>query len=70
MLLGKRHKKIVASTLAEIRGALPLVGEGLLEEVRRHRISNIPSSIPLAWQCVPGTDTNRSFTASQSTGPL
>lgn len=37
MLLGKRHKKIVASTVAEIRGALPLVGEGLLEEVRTHK---------------------------------
>lgn len=34
-MLGKKHKKIVASTLAEVRGALPLVAEGLLDEVRK-----------------------------------
>lgn len=34
MMLGDgKHKKIVASTLAEIRGVLPLVEEGVLEEV-------------------------------------
>ena len=34
LMLGNGHKKIVASTIAEIRGALPLVADGVLEEVR------------------------------------
>lgn len=34
MLGNGRYKKIVASTLCEIRGCLPLVKEGILEEVR------------------------------------
>jgi hypothetical protein len=33
MLANGRYKKIVASTLSEIRGCLPLVKEGILEEV-------------------------------------
>lgn len=33
MLGNGLHRKIVASTLAEIRGAIPLVKEGLLDEV-------------------------------------
>lgn len=33
MMLGARHRKVVASTLAEIAGCLPLVDEGLLDEV-------------------------------------
>ncbi|OJJ50623.1 hypothetical protein ASPZODRAFT_148099 [Penicilliopsis zonata CBS 506.65] len=32
MLNGGKHRKIIASTLAEIEGALPLVQEGILEE--------------------------------------
>lgn len=32
MLGNGRYKKIVASTLCEIRGCLPLVKEGILEE--------------------------------------
>lgn len=32
-MLGGVHRQIVASTLCEIRGALPLVGENLLDEV-------------------------------------
>ncbi len=35
LMLGGKYRKIVASTLAEIRGVLPLVEEGLLEEVSR-----------------------------------
>ena len=35
MLNGGKYKSIVASTLAEIRGVLPLAEEGLLEEVSR-----------------------------------
>ena len=34
LMLGNKYKKIVASTIAEIRGALPLVADGVLEEVR------------------------------------
>ena len=34
-MLGKKYRKIITSTLAEIRGALPLVEEGLLEEVKK-----------------------------------
>lgn len=33
MLQNGLHRKIVASTLAEIRGAIPLVEEGILDEV-------------------------------------
>lgn len=33
MLGGGLHRKVVASTLPEIRGVLPLVKEGLLDEV-------------------------------------
>lgn len=33
MLGGGKYRKIVASTLAEIRGVLPLVKEGMLDEV-------------------------------------
>lgn len=33
MLANGKYRSIVASTLAEIRGALPLVKEGLLDEV-------------------------------------
>jgi hypothetical protein len=33
MLKNGEHRKIVASTLAEIRGVLPLAEEGLLDEV-------------------------------------
>lgn len=34
MMLGNgTHRRIVASTLAEIRGALPLAKEGILDEV-------------------------------------
>lgn len=38
MLDGGVHRKIVASTLREIRGIIPLVNEGVLDEVRRHLI--------------------------------
>lgn len=35
MMLGNgRHRRIVASTLCEIRGAIALVQEGILDEVR------------------------------------
>lgn len=70
MLLGKRHKKIVASTVAEIRGSLPLVREGLLEEVRKHHISIDSNFIPLTGQSIPGIDVSRLFMACQSIGPL
>jgi hypothetical protein len=33
MLDGGNHRKIVASTVCEIEGALPLVDEGILDEV-------------------------------------
>lgn len=33
MLAGGKYRSIIASTLAEIRGALPLVKEGILDEV-------------------------------------
>jgi hypothetical protein len=33
MLAGGKYRSIVASTLPEIRGALPLVEEGILDEV-------------------------------------
>lgn len=33
MLGNGKYRSIVASTLAEIRGALPLVQEGILDEV-------------------------------------
>lgn len=37
MMLGNgRHRRIVASTLCEIRGAIALVQEGILDEVRPH----------------------------------
>lgn len=45
-MLGKKHKKIITSTLAEIRGALPLVSEGLLEEVRTLHQDPIPAGAP------------------------
>jgi len=32
-MLGSRHKRVVASTLREIRGLLPLVQEGIVNEV-------------------------------------
>jgi hypothetical protein len=34
MLAGGKYRGIVASTIPEIQGALPLVKEGILEEVR------------------------------------
>lgn len=34
MLRGGRYRKIVASTVPEIEGSLPLVAEGILDEVR------------------------------------
>lgn len=40
MLGNGRYKKIVASTLCEIRGCLPLVKEGILEEVI-HRVLDL-----------------------------
>jgi D-serine ammonia-lyase len=40
MMLGAKHTKIVASTLAEIRGVLPLAQEGVLDEVGQ----NVPDS--------------------------
>jgi hypothetical protein len=34
MMLGEgKHRAVVASTLAEIRGVLPLAREGILDEV-------------------------------------
>ena len=37
MMLGNgKYRGIIASTLAEIRGVLPLVEEGLLDEVNPH----------------------------------
>lgn len=33
MLANGRYRSVVASTLAEIRGVLPLVQEGVLDEV-------------------------------------
>lgn len=33
MLANGKYRKIVASTLSEIRGCLPLVKEGVLDEV-------------------------------------
>lgn len=41
MLGNGRYKKIVASTLCEIRGCLPLVKEGILEEVLSAFLSRI-----------------------------
>lgn len=34
MLAGGKYKGMIASTIPEIKGALPLVEEGLVEEVR------------------------------------
>ena len=34
MLAGGKYRGIVASTIPEIQGALPLVKEGILDEVR------------------------------------
>jgi len=34
-MLGDEHKKVIVSTLREIRGLLPLVEEGRVEEVCR-----------------------------------
>lgn len=34
MLAGGKYKGMIASTIPEIKGALPLVKEGLVEEVR------------------------------------
>lgn len=34
MLAGGKYRGIVASTIPEIKGALPLVKEGILDEVR------------------------------------
>jgi hypothetical protein len=36
MLAGGKYRRIVASTLCEIRGVLPLVEEGVLDQVGRH----------------------------------
>ena len=33
LMLGSAHHKVIASTLREIRGLLPLVDEGIVEEV-------------------------------------
>jgi hypothetical protein len=33
MLEGGKYRSIVASTIAEIKGSLPLVQEGILDEV-------------------------------------
>lgn len=35
---GAVHRKIVASTLREIRGVLPLVKEGVLDEVSEYNL--------------------------------
>ena len=45
MLAGGKYKSIVASTLAEIRGALPLVREGLLNDVL-FGLPLVPSYLP------------------------
>ena len=45
MLAGGKYKSIVASTLAEIRGALPLVREGLLDDVL-FGLPLVPSYLP------------------------
>jgi hypothetical protein len=41
MMLSNKFRGIVASTIAEIRGVLPLVDEGLLDEVRAVIASHI-----------------------------
>ncbi len=45
MLAGGRYKSIVASTLAEIRGVLPLVREGILDDVL-FGLPLVPSYLP------------------------
>lgn len=40
MLANGKYRSIIASTLPEIRGALPLVKEGLLEEVIKVSIAS------------------------------
>jgi hypothetical protein len=37
MLAGGKYKGMIASTIPEIKGALPLVEEGLVEEVRSNQ---------------------------------
>lgn len=58
MMLGYgTHKKIVVSTLCEIRGALPLVEEGILDEVserHQHLSSSIDkNSVSMAYPYTP-----------------
>lgn len=44
MLANGRYRSVVASTLAEIRGVLPLVQEGVLDEVHlAHPSEAVPS---------------------------
>lgn len=57
MLSGGKYRSIVASTLAEIRGVLPLVKEGLLDEVRISPFADVAGvlmlvAVPLWLTCV------------------
>ncbi|OAA64746.1 alanine racemase domain-containing protein [Niveomyces insectorum RCEF 264] len=45
LMLGNKYKKIVASTLAEIRGIVPLAEEGVIEEVL-YGLPIRPSALP------------------------
>lgn len=45
MLEGGKHRKIVASTVCEIEGALPLVAEGVLDEVRILYVPNCTAEL-------------------------
>lgn len=75
MMLGNgTHRRIVASTLAEIRGVLPLVKEGVLDEVGQLHALSIASrlyqtdtsSAFTAFPCIPAHCLNYPSCASQS----
>jgi hypothetical protein len=47
MMLGGIYKKVVVSTLREIRGLLPLVKEGVIDEV--HMANHLLNPITPYW---------------------
>lgn len=62
MMLGNgTHRRIVASTLAEIRGALPLAKEGILDEVLT------PTRRAILCTMYIASDKHSASTASRST---